>query len=159
MTSEIRHYRSDEEFYADRGGARSGECDFGMWHHDDIGLFSTPVDIAIRGETVEVSDDEFMVITAASNNRIRVSVVDETGDVYAVQYGIGKGRACLLGNLAVKTPRTRKRESIRYRGPTYEKAEAVFEGWSKSENGQPGKGMSWFVNRLRRMDSESVPGA
>ncbi len=159
MPSEIKHYRSDEEFYADRGGARSGESDFGMWHHDDIGLFSTPGDMAIRGETVQVSDDEFIVISAARNNRIRVSVVDETGDVYAVQYGIGNGRACLLGNLGVKTPRARKRESIRDIGPTYEKAESAFEGWARSEDGKPCKGMSWFIERLRRMDRGSVLSA
>lgn len=159
MTSDIKHYRSDEEFYADRGGACSGESDFGMWHHDDIGLFSTPVEMAIRGETMQIGDDEFMVIVAARNNRIRVSVVDETGDVYAVQYGIGDGRACLLGNLGVKTPRTRKRENIRDIGPTYEKAESVFEGWASGEDGKPGKGMSWFINRLRRMGGGSVPSA
>ena len=159
MTSDIKHYRPDEEFYADRGGARSGESDFGMWHHDDIGLFSTPVDMAIRGETMQIGEDELMVIIAERNNRIRVSVVDETGDVYAVQYGIGDGRACLLGNLGVKTPRTRKRENIRDIGPTYEKAESVFEGWASGEDGKPGKGMSWFINRLRRMGGGSVPSA
>ena len=153
MDREFKQYASTREFYADRGGERSGESDFGCWHYDDCGLFSRVLGDGVESRAVRVGEDEFIVINAGRNNRIRVAVVDETGDVYALQFGIGEERVVLLGNLGIKSPPGRKRDGILDRGPVYDMAEEIFDGWATPENG-PGQKISWFIERLEAMKSE-----
>ncbi|MDE2688546.1 MAG: hypothetical protein OXI16_13765 [Chloroflexota bacterium] len=128
MDREFKQYASTREFYADRGGRFSGESDFGCWHYDDWGLFGTALGDDVGSEEIHVGEDEFIVINAGRNNRIRVSVVDETGDVYALQSGIGEERVVLLGNLGVRNPPAEKGYDIRERGPVYDRAEEIFDG-------------------------------
>lgn len=99
MNREFRQYASIREFDADRGGERSGESDYGCWHYDAYGQFGPVLGNEVGNETLQVGDGEFIVINAGRNKRIRVSVVDETGDVYALQFGNGVERVALLGNL------------------------------------------------------------
>ena len=147
MDREFRQYASIREFYADRGGERSGESDFGCWHYDDHGLFGPALGDDVEREKLQVGDDEFIVINAGRNNRIRVSVVDETGDVYALQFGIGEERVALLGNLGIKNPPGEQRNDLMDRGPVYDLAEEVFDGWATSGAGL-GQKISWFIERM-----------
>ena len=150
MDRKFRQYASTREFYADRGGRFSGESDFGCWHYDDCGLFGPVLDGDVESETIRVGDDEFIVLNAGGNNRIRVSVVDETGDVYALRFGIGEERVALLGNLGVKNPHGEKGYDIRDRGPVYDLAEEIFDSWATSGAGL-GQKISWFIERLEAM--------
>lgn len=150
MERNYRHYASVGAFYEDRGGKFSGESDFGVWNYDDCGLFSAGADSGIEVEKMEVGGEEAFVVSATRNSRIRVSVVEDTGDVYAIRHGLGEGRIVLLGNLGVKSPPARQRRSISDLGPTYELAERLFEGWATDEDGGLGRGISWFMERLER---------
>lgn len=149
----FKQYASVDAFYEDRGGLFSGESDYGVWNCDDSGLFSGRVDTDIEAEATELDGEEVFVVRASRNSRMRVSVVDDTGDVYAVQHGIGEGRVVLLGNLVVKSPLVRQRAGISDIGPTYELAERVFKGWAMSEDGSFGRGTSWFIERLKRIEA------
>jgi len=81
----LPYFSSMEAFYAERGGARSGESDFGCWWYD--------------GEQ-------------AWSGCWRVSAVADTGDVYAVKDRVGgrdpdeapAGVVLLLGNLGGPDP-------------------------------------------------------
>ena len=152
MPDNFKQYASVDAFYEDRGGRFSGEMDFGVWNYDDCGLFSARADTDIEGEKTELGGEEIFVVSARGNSRITVSVVDDTGDVYAVQHGLGEGRVVLLGNLGAESPTDRKRLSNGDIGPTYELAKSVFVGWATSEDGSFGRGMSWFINRLEKLD-------
>ena len=117
-----------------------------MWHWDDIGLFSARTEWPSEQDVIEHDGETLTVTRADRNSRIRVSVVDETGDVYATQSGIGEGRVALIGNVGVTNPefRTFSRE----RGPVYDKAEELLDGWARAPDGGLGRGISWFINRL-----------
>ena len=154
MERNFKQYASADAFYEDRGGRFSGESDFGAWNYDDCGLFSARADKGIEGKITELGGEVVFVVRAGSNNRITVSVVDDTGDVYAVQHGLGERRVVLLGNLGVKSPPDRTRLSMGDIGPTYEFAERVFDGWATSEDGTFGRGVSWFIERLRRFEAQ-----
>lgn len=154
MADKFKWYPSIDAFYEDRGGRFSGESDFGVWNYDDCGLFSGRVDPDIETEAAELGGEEVFVVRASRNSRMTVSVVDDTGDVYAVQHGIGEGRVVLLGNLGVKSPPGRQRKNISDIGPTYELAERVFAGWAMSEDGSFGRGISWFIERLKRAEAQ-----
>ena len=150
MDRKFRRYASIREFYADRGGECSGETDFGCWHNDDCGLFGPVLDNYVESKSVRIGDDEIVIVSSATNNRIRVSDVDETGDVYALQFGVGEERVVLLGNLGVKNPPGAKGNGILDRGPVYDLAEEIFDGWAAPEDG-PGQRVSWFIERLEAM--------
>ena len=147
MDRTFRQYASIRKFYADRGGATSGEIDFGVWHRDDCGLFGPVLGEGIESKTVQIGGDEFVLVNAATSNRIRVSVVDETGDVYALQYGRGEERVVLLGNLGISNPPVGERNGLIGRGPVYDLADEIFDGWATPEDG-PGQKISWFIERL-----------
>ena len=156
--TEITHYANIEQFYEIRGGADSGERNYGVWHEDDIGLFSPRTDWPIEAETQQMGDETLTMYSAERNSSIRVSVVNETGDVYAVQDGLGEGRVVLIGNVGVtnphhQAPRTHRRGI----GPVYRRANDIFEGWASRPADYPeltpfGRGVSWFVNRLREAE-------
>ena len=117
-----------------------------MWHWDDIGLFSARTEWPLEQDVFERDEETLTVTRADRNSRIRVSVVDETGDVYATQSGIGEGRVALIGNVGVANPdfRTPSRD----RGPVYDRAEELLDGWASTPDGRLGRGISWFINRL-----------
>lgn len=144
--TQIKHFPSIDAFYDEQGGRTSGECDFGVWHWDDIGLFSARTEWPLEEETIELDEEILTVTRADQNSRIRVSVVDETGDVYATQSGIGEGRVALLGNVGVANPdfRTPSKD----RGPVYDRTEELLNGWASTPDGRLGRGISWFINRL-----------
>ena len=144
--NQFKHFPSIDAFYNEQGGRASGECDFGVWHWDDIGLFSSRTEWPLEEEVIELDEDILTVTRADRNSRIRVSVVDETGDVYATQSGVGEGRVALLGNVGVGNPdfRTPGKD----RGPVYDRAEELLGGWEKTPGGRLGRGISWFINRL-----------
>jgi len=153
MDTKFKQYASIRQFYADRGGKFSGESDFGVWNYDDCGLFGPALGDDVERENIQVGDDEFIVINAGRNNRIRVSVVDETGDVYALQFGIGEERVALLGNLGIKNPPGERGNGIMDRGPVYDLAEEVFDGWATSGVGL-GQKISWFIERMEAFGSD-----
>lgn len=114
-------YRRIEDFYQERGGAQSGECDFGAWWYD---------------------------VTPAQA-RYRVSVVHDTGDVYAKNHYDGSVE--LLGTLEhvcqpVADDETFKR-SLTWHDTScaYTRAEEALMGWS--DGGQ--KPLSWARERLQ----------
>ena len=57
MTTTIIHYANIEQFYRHRGGERSGERDFGVWHIDDCGLFSPRTNWPLEPETIRIRVD------------------------------------------------------------------------------------------------------
>ena len=144
---QITLFSSIDEFYNKQGGRLSGECDFGVWNFDDIELFSPRTDWPIEQETIEIGDEDVTVMRADRNSRITVSVVDETGDVYAIQHGIGEGRVALIGNVGVTNPNFQK--FSRDRGPVYDRAEELLDGWAETPGAGLGRGISWFINRLK----------
>ncbi len=144
----MKHYATIDEFYDDRGGRYSGECDFGVWHWDDCGIFSGGTTDEIDVERTRFAGQDLLMLRAARNSRIRVSVVDETGDVYAIRSGLGEDRVVLLGNLGVTNSWKSGRGDRRDIGPVYERAEQLFEGWAHAKG--LGRGLSWFIERIPR---------
>ncbi|GEM_PF-1843790 len=150
----ITHYPNVESFYRDRGGANSGERDYGVWHYDDVGLFSPRTEWPLKSEELRIGDEVATVFSSEKNSAIRVSVVDETGDVYAEQGGLGEGRVALIGNVGVRNPHFRAPRTVRkHIGPVYRRANEILTGWSKIPDDHPeltpfGRGISWFINRL-----------
>ncbi len=133
-------YESMHEFYCDRGGRMSGECDYGVWHYGDMMLFTT-APRAVSG----VPMGEFgTVYSAERSRRVKVSVVAETGDVYAFE--LSGHRAALIGNVGLADKQWGTRP-IRERSPVYERADVVLPNWADMSGGL-GQELSWFVNRL-----------
>ena len=100
----IKIWDSKASYYAERGGERSGEKDFGVHNRDDILGWS---DFAWGG--------------------ISVSVIDQTGDIIAWQER--PERVALLGNLGIRNeayniPDGRTSE-------VYELADQVFSGFGR----------------------------
>ena len=127
--SHVQRYDSIERFYAEREERRySGERLYGVHHYDDSLLFSRSL---IYG----------------ANQRLSVSVVDATGEVYAkLESGAGQGEAqqpvALLGELGMVGQGERDYRDL---GEAYIFADVLFKGW---EQGMPGHRVSWFVDRL-----------
>ena len=150
----IIHYPDIKSFYRDRGGADSGERDYGVWHYDDVGLFSPRTEWPIESEDLQIGGEVATVFSSERNSTVRVSVVDETGDVYAVQGGLGEGRVALIGNVGVKNPHFRAPRTVsKHIGPVYRRANEILMGWSKIPDDHPeltpfGRGISWFISRL-----------
>lgn len=107
-------YSSIRAFYAARGGADSPEQDFGCWWTG-----------AGAGRFV----------------RYRVSVVHDTGDVYALDL-VG-GTVLLLGTFETQCERS---QFLRHHGSrcAYERADAALEGWADTEP----LALSWVRDRL-----------
>ena len=134
------------DFYVERGGEFSGEQDMGVWHWDDIQIFDFPRRISPDRQpaTVEVADETYLAYTATRSDRARVSVVAETGDVYAMRFKTGE--VALLGNGGI-TDLERGLSNSRERSPVYIQADALTEDYTQ-ESGLLGRPLSWFFNRL-----------
>ena len=112
-----------QAFYDKRGGERSGEADFGVHH------WANPNHNR-----------------ATAFDRWRVSVVADTGDVYAIDR-LG-GEVMLLGTLAsTEANQPQARDNHRAAYPAiYSVANRVFEGWA--EGGGAGRNLGWFGERI-----------
>ena len=117
-----------QAFYDERGGERSGESYFGVHHWVNQGNdWATHFDCW------------------------RVSVVADTGDVYACDRT--SGEILLLGalvagegdQLAAERINARHRDMLPF-PPVYCAADRVFEGWAEG-NGL-GRNLAWFVERI-----------
>ena len=110
----VKIFTNSEEFYEARGGRWSAEREFGVRNRNDLdwdhGRYATGKDI-------------------------RVSVVENTGDVYA-QGGIGNTHpVALLGAVDVEA-----REDV------YQEAEMLLRSSEENAGGLP---LSWFMEKLR----------
>ena len=112
-----------QAFYDERGGEQSGEADFGVHHWTNPNHSS-----------------------ATGFDRWRVSVVADTGDVYATDR-LG-GEVMLLGTLvSTKADSPQAGNSHRAAYPAiYSVANRVFEGWA--EGGRAGRNLGWFAERI-----------
>ena len=82
---------------------------------------------------VRVGTDSFAVLNAASADRYTVSVVKDTGDVYA--WWTDEDAVALLGNVGGGEG-------------CYGRADELLDGWSGEPGGSLGRHMSWFADRL-----------
>ena len=116
-------------FYQKRGGLSSGERDYGAWNTDDIGIDAPPLDAGAK--TVDIGGHlEVVLLSSRRLNRYTVSVVQDTGDLYA--WRGDHSRIAILGNF----------------GPDcYERAEAALDGWVEEGRPLAGRPLSWFVER------------
>ena len=112
-----------QAFYDKRGGEHSGEADFGVhnWANPNHNR-------------------------ATAFDRCQVSVVADTGDVYAIDR-LG-GELLLLGILAsTEADQPQASKSQRFAYPAiYNVANRVFEGWT--EGGGLGRNLGWFAERI-----------
>ena len=92
--NDMHRWDTIKDFYAERGGEFSGEQDMGVWHWDDIEIFDYPIRISPDRQpaAVVVADETYLAFTAESSDRMRVSAVAETGDVYALRFKTEKLR-------------------------------------------------------------------
>ena len=141
---DILLFEAMHEFYHERDGETSPESDFGVWNRDDMMLFSTGF-TNVLGSPIH---GRRAFISSAENGLVRVSVVAETGNVYAFEER-EPCRAALLGNLGSGDRQWRERD-IRERSPVFDRADEVFTGWATDEEGRLGRGVSWFVERMSR---------
>ena len=128
-TGGYRRWPTRQAFYDQRGGERSGEGDFGVHN------WANP--LAYR---------------ATSNDRWRVSVVEETGDVYA--FDNNSRDVLLLGTVVPTDGDSVNANRINARLPremtypaTYCAAERLFKGWANNP-GSLGRPLHWFAERL-----------
>lgn len=117
-------YASVQELYKDRGGHFSQEKDYGVNNTD------------------------------AHNYRVQryqVSVVADTGDVYAKAIYFPY-HAYLLGQIpSADNPLTRPSNST---PPVYNEADLIFDGW---ESQSPGQTLEWFYQQLKQQGWASAP--
>ena len=127
----IQIWHSIDQFYDQRGGRRSGEIDYGVWHRNDLDWY-LPADYPCR-----------------------VSVVDTTGDVYAIAEL--SGHIALLGTLHREAQDSSKATANRTHGlqdsRTYRLAQLRFEHWAEDPSSL-GKPLSWFIERLPEPELE-----
>ena len=123
-----RSWPSLQAFYDDRGGQFSGESDFGVHN------WSNPA-----------RDRE------SCFDRWRVSVVADTGDVYAFDYN--SREVLLFGTVVPTDGDSVNADRINARWPgrsthpaTYCAADRLFKGWA--ENDSLGRPLHWFAGRL-----------
>ena len=123
MTGTRASWPDINAFYDDRGGRRSIEYDFGVHNYDDA----------------EVHLPMYL------RTRWRVSVVESTGDVYAIDSN--DRTVVLLGRFATQPPG-------RFAGPM----DAAFADWSGGS--LAGRPLSWFAERIpgAAPEVEHTPG-
>ncbi|MCY4577741.1 MAG: hypothetical protein OXD31_01715 [Chloroflexi bacterium] len=133
-------------FYTERGVEFSGEQDMGVWHWDDIQIFDYPRRISLDRQpgAVEIADEPYLAFTAESSDRMRVSIVAETGDVYALR--LKTGEVALLGNVDITDPE-RGLSNSRERSPVYIQTDTLIGDYAQ-ESAPLGRPLSWFVERL-----------
>lgn len=125
MTTQTSRFSSIDVFYVARGGKLSGEYDFGVWWTDRAARRGMP----------------------SGWPRFSVSVVHDTGDVYAKN--LTTGEVELLGMLEGHSTDQCKRYSgedwLTHDDPDcpYEKADDLFEGWTDSD-----KDLHWIRMRM-----------
>jgi hypothetical protein len=119
-----RRYESIMRFYEERGGAHSGESDFGVfWTNPDTRF-----------------------------PRFRVSVVHNTGDVYALDLSRPMGSVELLGTLEhVKVCADLPNRAHDTELCAYKIAERVLEGWTDRIN-EIGS-LTWVRGRLAEVET------
>ena len=144
--NEMHRWDTIRDFYTERGGEFSGEQDMGVWHWDDIQIFDYPRRISPDRQpaTVEVADESYLAYTATGSDRVRVSVVAEIGDVYAMRFKTGE--VALLGNVGITDPE-RGLSNSRERSPVYIHADTLIGDYTQ-ESGPLGRPLSWFASRL-----------
>ena len=111
-------YPSLEQFYDWRGGRHSGEADYGWFNWDD----------AITPDPGE---------SQAHQGRLRVVLVHDTGDLYAVD-NIGQGPVLLLGTFQ----QHRSREQVEQR----------LANWAEGDG--PGRPLSRFRERIASLNAQ-----
>lgn len=121
----MTRFASIDEFYTTRGGKYSGESDFGVhWYeaHD-----ATPVPRGLLG-------------TSGIQARFRVSVVHDTGDIYAIKFW--DNTVELLGTIPTHcdAPDFRSHPAE----CAYEITDKLFEGWAQDG----AKPLSWIRERI-----------
>ena len=117
-TAPYPSYPSLEQFYDGRGGGHSGESDFGGFNWDD----------AIKPDPRE---------SRAQRGRLRVALVHDTGDLYAVD-NRGQGPVLLLGTFHQQ----RSREQVEQR----------LADWAEGDG--PGRPLSWFRERIASLNAQ-----
>ena len=132
----MKVYANKDGFYTERGGRWSGELDYGVWHVDDIGVdAATRSRRAVSRHSVTLGGHPAAMISASGSGRYTVSLVEDTGDVYA--WRDDDTPLALIANLP-GTPESRR-----------DTAEKLLSGWAKICPGRGmGKPLSWFVGRL-----------
>ena len=128
----MKLYENRKAFYAERGGEFSGEADYGVWHIDDLGIEGRRR-ASVRGADARVGGEEAVLYSASASGRYTVSVVKDTGDVYARR--TGEGRLALLANIGGGAE-------------CYRLADELLDGWAGGGDEPLGKPLSWFVGRL-----------
>ena len=117
-------YASVQDLYKDRGGHFSQEKDYGV---NNIDVYDSPV------------------------HRYQVSVVADTGDIYAKAIYFPY-HAYLLGQIpGADDPLTRPSNSI---PPVYNEADLIFDGWQSQS---PGQTLEWFYQQLKEQNWASEP--
>ena len=111
-------YPSLEQFYDWRSGRHSGESDYGGFNWDD----------AIKPAPRE---------SQAQRGRLRVVLVHDTGDLYAVD-NIGQVPVLLLGTFQ----QHRSREQV----------EQLLADWAEGDG--PGRPLSWFRERIASLNAQ-----
>ena len=125
MLKPVAVYANIDEFYEDRGGRFSAECDFGVHNRNDIDWdHDAPTD----------DDRGRVVFRPASPSLVRVTVVEDTGDVYTTPAGHSEAVA-RLGTMDLSGA-----------ADPYVECNRVFEGYSRGKS--LGKNLSWYMERL-----------
>ena len=123
----MKFYENRKAFYAERGGEFSGEVEYAVWHIDDLGL-ELRRRRTVHGADVQLGGEEATLYSASTSGRYTVSVVRDTGDVYA--WRTDERRLALLANIGGGTG-------------CYQFADDLLDGWAV---GKPlGRPLSWFV--------------
>ena len=125
-------YKGLREFYDARGGTFSEESEYGMYHWID--RICGPPHPAVVVSGLTVIDEQEVVIVRAAWDRLRVSFVHDTGDIYAVLHGTGPeesgGPVVLLGTVAGEP----------------DQVDAFMDDWKDGEG--LGRPLSWFTDRI-----------
>ena len=103
-----------------------------------------------------MADETYLAYTATGSDRVRVSVVAETGDVYAMRFKTGE--VALLGNVGITDPE-RGLSNSRERSPVYIQADTLVGDYTQ-ESGPLGRPLSWFAEQAgRQFNVASIAGA
>ena len=124
LNKQVTRYDNKDDFYADRGGARSEEKDFGArWEQNILGLALTS----------QETNAHFW----------RVSAVEKTGDVYAfdmesqVTLLLGSGRSPAIND---------------WEGQGYGKVDEMLDGWAerhgRGADYRAKGGLQWVTEQL-----------
>lgn len=137
MSTTLPTYKDLEAFYkACPAASRSGESDYGVHNHDDLGVFAGLGLPSVAG-------------------RIRVAHVHNTGHFYAFAHFATGNRVALLGQVAVRP--TEQEAANLYLMQAMERA--VYEHFEDYAYGEgAGRPLSWFVERIAELQ-EKEPAA